>query len=150
MSEERKYLYAGKQLKEKRIVPVSDPKTTGKISPQNAHDVVKRALGPSGRVHWTPHFKRRGRQRGFTTIDAENLARTGIINEEGVYCPKYGNWKYKLKGSSAGKHLEMVVALDPAVDHVDCPQAIFVTGYVKSRKSKNVQRKKKDRGGNRG
>ncbi len=127
---DRKYVYCGP----KRIPRIAEPSKgkipTGALSSNNAKVVLLRAW-TQGTVRFTTHFKMRGIERGFTTIDAETLMRVGTVQGKGEFCPIRNNFKYRLRGLVEERMVEMVFALDPTTDYVETPLAIFVTGYVK-------------------
>lgn len=96
------------------------------LSIPNAHRLLVRAL-EIGNVEITGHFKQRGVERNFTTIDAENILRRGTICAKPVFDPEYENYCFNVRGKYEGRTLELKVALDPSVDY-EAPLLIFITG----------------------
>jgi hypothetical protein len=99
------------------------------ISIANAHRLLVRAL-ELGNVEVTGHFKQRGTERNFTTVDAENILRKGTICRKPIFDPAYENYCFNVRGKYEGRTLELKVALDPGVDY-DAPLLIFITGIRK-------------------
>jgi hypothetical protein len=123
---ERKYLHrSGLQQQDSTQEIKSDPGP--KLSPANAQRVIM-AGWDEGSIHITAHFKARGIEKGFNTIDAGNVIRYGKMRNDGEYCPEYKNWKYRFYGKVEEETLEVVVSLDPTEDY-DRPLIIAITGY---------------------
>ncbi len=99
------------------------------LSMANAQRLLWRAL-EFGTIEVTGHFKKRGIQRHFTTVDAENILRNGTICSKPRFDPDYENYCFSVRGKYEGKTLELKVALDPGVDYA-APLLIFVTGVRK-------------------
>lgn len=96
--------------------------------PANAKILIQRGWR-MGRVHATPHFQRRARERGFTLIDAGHAIQRGVIYEPPEFCVRFRNWKYRIerKPSRGEESFGVVVALE--VDDPSAPLVILITGY---------------------
>jgi hypothetical protein len=103
------------------------------LSAQNALSVIRVAWG-QGRIHSCSHFKERCRERGIDMLDVENLIRNGAVRGEPEYCPINKNWKYRIAGLVEERHLEVLIALDPASDYTEMPLAVLVTAYERTTK----------------
>jgi hypothetical protein len=101
------------------------------VSIENARVLIVKAL-VLGRMHVTEHFKERGRERGFTTVDAEKIVRDGAIVGKPSYCPRFENWRFKLTGISCSRKLEICVGLSLELD-LDAPVLALITGIPKGR-----------------
>lgn len=98
------------------------------MSSLNAQGVALCAL-EHGTERISQHFKERAMERGFSTIDAENVIRDGRPKGGPEYCPDFGNYKYHFIGKVDDQTLEVVVALDPSRDFEKSPAVILLTGY---------------------
>lgn len=85
-----------------------------------------------GRMQVTEHFKQRGMERGFNTIDAERVVRYGSMKGFPVYCSRFHNWKISLIGVSCGRVLEIRLGLSLELD-LDSPVVALITGIPKRR-----------------
>lgn len=101
------------------------------MSLENARIMLIRALDV-GRIQVTEHFKQRGRERGFTTVDAERIVRHGTVVGIPTECPQFRNWRFKLTGISCGQVLEIYVGLSMELD-LEFPVLAFITGISKGR-----------------
>jgi hypothetical protein len=117
--------------------PVHDKQASAKpeapISPANGLQIIKTGF-LVGRNHISAHFRRRGRERKFDSMDAHTVIRAGQLRGQPTYCPEFGNWKYRIVADIENeeleiKQLEIVVALDPGEDYEKSPLIILVTGY---------------------
>ena len=106
------------------------------VSPANGLQIIKTGL-LAGREHISSHFRQRSRERGFDSMAAHTVIRTGQLRGEPTYCPEFGNWKYRIVAEIEDERdeqlemrsLEIVVALDPVEDYEKSPLIILVTGY---------------------
>ena len=106
------------------------------VSPANGLQIIKAGF-LAGRKHISAHFRSRGRERNFDSMDAHTVVRTGQLRGEPTYCPEFGNWKYRIVAKVEYdrdekleiRELEIVVALDPGEDYEKSPLIILVTGY---------------------
>jgi hypothetical protein len=121
---ELKFVYVG-PLPDERKVIASSPKM---LSPENLHLIVVRAW-TIGRYQITNHFRKRGLERGFDVLDAENAIQFGKLRGSPEHCPEFSNWKCRIIGPVEGKRLEIVVALDDFEDYHSSPLIIPITGY---------------------
>ncbi len=121
--EQRKYEYCGPEEQPRRI-PASGQSVplSGK-----AAEKIFRSTWKSGRYHVSNEFKERCTELGVDLVDVENLIRDGRV----WFTPKYNTqnmvWNYSVSGIVDERHMEVVIALDPAEDYEDSPLAILVT-----------------------
>ncbi len=124
--EQREYAYCGPEEQPQRAV---DQGKSVALSPEAAEKVFRSAW-TRGRYHLSPQFKERCTDRTVDLVDVENLIRDGRVRAHPEYDSKRRNWKYRLGGTVDERHVEIVIALDPAEDYTGSPLAIFVTAYV--------------------
>lgn len=88
------------------------------LSIDNLRKLLIRAI-ELGNVDITSHFKQRCVQRGFTTLDAENLIRSGQVTvcEKPWFDTECDHYRMTVKGKIEGRTLEIGIALDPSVDY---------------------------------
>lgn len=106
------------------------------VSLDGAARLFIRAL-EEGRTYPTEHFKKRGRERGFTTVDAEHVIRGGRIIDEPEPCPNHDTWMFKIAGKCETRRLEIRVALDFKED-LESPRMFLVTGIFKASTSRRT------------
>lgn len=99
------------------------------LSLSNVKRLLIRAL-ETGNIEITGHMKRRCGEREFTTVDAENVIRTGTICSKAQFDPEFENYRITVRGRIEGRILEIQVGLDPSVDY-DTPLVTFITGTRK-------------------
>jgi hypothetical protein len=75
-----------------------------------------------------PHFTERCGQRGFNSIDAEQLIRKGRI-ESSRYDEDYHDWVFEIIGNVDGKSWKIVVALDCSEDVLESPVITLITAH---------------------
>jgi uncharacterized protein DUF4258 len=119
-----RFVYFGPEPDERKAI-VSSPKM---LSSENLHLIVVRAW-VIGRYQITNHFRKRGLERGFDVLDAENAIQFGKLRGAPEHCPEYSNWKCRIIGPVEGKQLEIVIALDDFEDYHASPLIIPITGY---------------------
>jgi hypothetical protein len=107
------------------------------VSLENARKLLVRAL-EEGRTHPTDHFKKRARERDFTTVDAEHVIRSGQLMDEPDPCPGHDTWTFKLLGKCETRLLEIRVALSFKED-LDSPRMFLITGICKGTRSRRKQ-----------
>jgi len=120
---ERKFVYSGPALHGR-----PKPQAQAPLSPSSALQTI-RDCWTKGRIHITPHFKRRGVERRFDTLDAETVTKKGRLRGAPEFCVSFQNWKYSIAGFVEGRELEIIVALDPAEDYHDSPLLVLLTGF---------------------
>ena len=98
------------------------------LSPENARVVIQRAWSV-GRVQVTPHFRKRSRERDFTTLDVGNVIRYGLACSQAEFCEQFQNHKYRIRLVMEDSTLEVVIALDYSEDYQQVPLVVLVTGY---------------------
>lgn len=88
------------------------------MSIDNLRKLLIRAV-ELGNLDITSHFKQRCLQRGFTTLDAENLIRSGLITvcEKPWFDSENDHYRMTVRGKIEGKTLEIGIGLDPGVDY---------------------------------
>jgi hypothetical protein len=118
----REYEYVGPQQQPSRVKGHD-----AGLSPENAKAVIEKAWS-SGRVHVGTHIKNRMIERNVDMIDLENVIRNGVVCSR-EYCEEYKNWKYRMVGSSDGRKIEVIIALDPTEDYEASPLAVLVTVF---------------------
>jgi hypothetical protein len=117
------------------------------VSSENALVLLVRAL-EAGRTYPTEHFKKQGRERNFTTVDAEHVIRAGKLMAEPAPSVEFDNWVFRLQGKCENRLLEIRVALDFHED-LDSPRMFLITGICKgslsmSRRKKNESHTRKE------
>lgn len=110
------------------------------VSLDNARKLLVRAL-EEGRTYPTEHFKKEGRERRFTTLDAEHIIRSGELIGNPEPCPDYDTWLFKLIGKCETRFLEIRAALDFKED-LDSPRMFLITGICKGSNLKGRSRTK--------
>jgi hypothetical protein len=119
----REYKYVGPENQPPRVKGHD-----AALSTDNAKTVIQKAWS-SGRVHVGTHIKKRMTERGVDMIDLGNVLRSGdVVGRE--YCEGYKNWKYQMAGTSDGRKIDVVVALDPTEDFEASPLGVLVTVFV--------------------
>lgn len=80
------------------------------------------------RIRWSKHVKARMRDRGVTTGQIMTLLKSKhSVFREGPYAEANGDWKFNLKGTAAGKVIELTVALK---NHHDSPSSVLITVWI--------------------
>jgi hypothetical protein len=121
--EQRKYEYCGPEEQPRRM------SASGQSIPLSGEmaETIFRSTWERGRYHVPSDFKARCAELGVDLVDIENLIRDGRV----WFTPKYDAesmiWSYRISGIVDERHIEVVIALDPAEDYADSPLAIFVT-----------------------
>jgi len=118
----REYKYVGPESQPPRVKGHD-----AALSPENAKAVIQKAWS-SGRVHVGTHIKKRLVERNLNMLDLENVIRNGVVFG-GEYCGAYKNWKYRMAGTSDGRKIDMIIALDPTEDFEASPLAVLVTVF---------------------
>lgn len=95
----------------------------------NARILLLRAV-MIGNIIITSHFKKRGEERGFTTIDVERVLRDGKIICLPDHNEDFNNWVFRLTGKCETRNFEARVALDWSED-LELPTVIYITGICK-------------------
>jgi hypothetical protein len=113
------------------------------LSLNNARILLLRAV-MVGNVIVTAHFKKRGKERGFTTVDVERVLRDGRIVGHPQYSDDFKNWVFRLAGKCETRNFEARVGLDWTED-LDLPTVIYITGICKGEQP--YGRKEKQRRG---
>jgi hypothetical protein len=99
------------------------------LSLDNARILLLRAV-MIGNVVITAHFRKRGEERGFTTVDVERVLRDGRIVCLPQYNEEFKNWVFRLTGKCETRNFEARVALDWAED-LELPTVVYITGICK-------------------
>src|SRR5271170_5692844 len=113
----------------KRLREVSQSPVELSLSPDNVKRLLLTAL-ETGNVEITSHLKRRCAERSFTTVDAENVIRTGIVFGRVLFDIEYENYRITMRGRIEGRILEIRLGLDPSVDY-EAPLVTLITGIRK-------------------
>lgn len=113
----------------------------------NVHRLLVRAY-ELGNVDTTDHFRLRASERHFTTVDVENVVRTGQLIGKPHFSPAYRNWCVRIVGKIEGRTLEVRLALDPGVDF-ESPLLTLITGIRRggARAKQPYRKHDKTRGG---
>ena len=105
MADESRYRYCGP-----KVTPTETKAAAGgEPSKETAIDLIRKAW-LFGRVHPTEHFRKQGKQRSFTMLDAQRVIETGNIRGEPERCTEFNNLKYKLIAEVEERTLEIVLA----------------------------------------
>lgn len=99
------------------------------LSLENARILLLRAV-MVGNTVITAHFKERGEERGFTTVDVERVLRDGRICCPPQYNEDFTNWVFRLAGKCETRNFEARVALDWTED-LELPTVVYITGICK-------------------
>ena len=99
------------------------------LSLENARVLLLRAV-MIGNIAITAHFKKRGKERGFTTVDVERLLRDGKIISSPQYSKDFENWVFRISGKCETRKMEVRVAIDWTED-LDLPTVVYITGICK-------------------
>ena len=102
------------------------------LSSEGARRVALEAWTNQGRVRPTEHFRKRATERGFTTLDVEQVIRHGKPKSGPDLCAEFDNYKYCFRGRIDGVTLEVTFALDATQDYESNPLAILITGVWKT------------------
>lgn len=111
------------------------------LSLENARVLLLNAL-VGGKVHVTKHFRERGVERGFTTVDAERVIRSGNFACPPKFDEAHENWVFRIAGKCDTRNFEVRVALDWSED-LEYPLAIYVTGICKKGERDGTQQPKR-------
>lgn len=99
------------------------------LSLENARVLLLRAV-MIGNVVVTAHFRKRGEERGYTTVDVERVLRDGRILCLPQYDEEFKNWVFRLVGKCETRNFEARVALDWTED-LELPTVVYITGICK-------------------
>jgi hypothetical protein len=121
----REYEYIGPEKQPPRVRGL-EGKDVG-LSLENATAIIRKAWG-RGRLHVGTHIKKRMAQRKVDMIDLENVIRNGVVSSS-KYDEEYKNWKYRMVGTTDGRNIEVIIALDPTEDYEASPLAVLVTVF---------------------
>jgi hypothetical protein len=97
----------------------------------NARVLLLRAI-MVGNVIITKHFKTRGQERDFTTVDVERVLRDGKFSADPEYCENFQDWVFRIAGKCDVRNFEARVGLDWSED-LEYPTLIYITGICKQR-----------------
>lgn len=81
--------------------PTSDspePERPAPLSVAEVAELVRAVVGGNGSIIPTDHFKKRGRQRDFSTRDALEVLRTGTVSPAPLWNDKTEAWNYDIAG----------------------------------------------------
>ena len=70
--------------------------------------------------------------RKVVLIDLENVIRNGVVSSS-KYDEEYKNWKYRMVGTTDGRNIEVIIALDPTEDYEASPFGCFSDGVRSER-----------------
>jgi hypothetical protein len=121
------FLYTGP------LNPCADAKPQRPLSAESARWVALSAWSIPGRIRLTTHYTGRSKERHFSILDFEEVLRTGMPMEKGIYCPRYRNAKYVFRGRVDGLGLRVVFALDATQDYATAPLVILITAAWSTR-----------------
>jgi hypothetical protein len=107
--------------------PCAETEPQKLLSAESARWVALSAWNIPGRLRFTKHFTKRSKKRRFSTLDLEEVLRSGRPTEKGIYCPKYRNIKYVFRGTVDGLGFRIVFALDATQDYAAAPLVILIT-----------------------
>ncbi len=83
------------------------------LSPGQVAQVIRQALGPSGWVSDTSHFRERAEQRDFTMQDAVLVLERGTVSTTPRWNQRTGTWNYDVHGTDAeGEPLTVRIAVE--------------------------------------
>jgi hypothetical protein len=99
------------------------------LSLENARILLLRAV-MIGNILITSHFRQRGEERGFTTVDVERVLRDGEVVSLPRYSSEFNNWVFCLAGKCETRKFEARVALDWTED-LELPTVVYITGICK-------------------
>lgn len=99
------------------------------LSLENARVLLLRAV-MIGNIIITSHFRERGQERSFTTVDVERVLRDGKIVCHPEHCKEFNNWVFRISGKCETRNFEARVALDWTED-LELPTVVYITGICK-------------------
>jgi hypothetical protein len=106
----------GPQEPEARPVP---------LAPERVAEIVRQVLDGYGAVIPSAHFGQRGRLRDFTTQDALEILRSGVVVPRPVWNERVGAWNYDIIGVDVeGEPLTVRIAVSPTATTI-----ILVTAF---------------------
>ena len=82
----------------------------------------------TSRICWSRHMRLRMVERGITTRQVLTLLKSKhSVFQEGPYRELNGDWKFNLKGLTAGQIITLSVVLK---NHHDSPRSVLVTVWI--------------------
>jgi len=107
----------------------ANTKPQSPLTAETARVVALNAWRGPGRLHQTPHFQKRVRERNFTILDVEWVIKYGRIVSGPTFCGEpYNNYKYYFKAEIDGITLKSSFALDATQDYEAGPLVVLITG----------------------
>jgi len=107
---------------------------------------MRKALVEGGRVEYRLHIMNRMRDRDFTFQHVERVIRSGCISDAPEYCPKFRNWRYRVRGKSDGYMFEVLVVINTEEDLDALPVIIPLTGFWTGRGTQNGKKQNRETG----
>lgn len=101
-------------------------------------EILRRAAD-TGRVTWSPRFKRRCAMHGFDTVDAVNVVREGRIIGFPEFDHPRNAWRIDIADSLDGHTLVVMVALGCGEDFSDLPRVEILTAYYRRGRNREVK-----------
>lgn len=84
--------------------------------------LIRSLAGDAARVGWSHHAVEKMRERDISIRQALTVLRTGTLATR-PFRDEFGEWRYKLVGTAAGRRVEVVVA-------TDCVRALTVVTVI--------------------
>jgi hypothetical protein len=88
------------------------------LGQQEATDLVRFCLGPSGKTRPGKHFREELAKEGLAMVDAEGVLRTGQVFDSAEQDLRTGEWKYRLEGHEPGGKWLIIVLCFKAIDEM--------------------------------
>lgn len=99
------------------------------LTAETARVVALNAWRGPGRLQQTPHFRKRVKERSFTTLDVEFVIKYGRVVSGPTPCGEpHNNFKYYFRAEVDGIVLKVAFALDATQDYAAGPMVVLITG----------------------
>jgi hypothetical protein len=98
------------------------------LSAETARVVALSAWRMPGRLHRTPHFLYRVKERNLTILDVEYVIKYGKVVSGPTFCGEpHSNYKYYFRADVDGITLKVAFALDATQDYAAGPLVVLIT-----------------------
>lgn len=94
---------------------------------------ILRSVAARGILEITQHFRIRSAERGFSTVEAQNVLRHGMISGAPEFCPDFCNWRFLVSGEHDNGTLYIVAGVSGGDRRQVCvPHSVaLITGYIR-------------------
>jgi|GEM_PF-7029639 len=109
----------------RRLKPLSEPL-------QKQLENVLRKAASLGYVDVTSHFTARAAERGFTTVEALNVLKGGVLKCPPLFCAEFCNWKFLVSGEHDEGRLVVAAAVCAGEEGQLWSSSVpLITGYIR-------------------